>query len=36
MKGTPIQAAKEWMAPEVTEALPPQAHFPLTDEPSDE
>lgn len=36
MQGTPVQPSKEWMVPEITEAFPPQADFPLTDEPSNE
>lgn len=36
MQGTPVQSTEERMAPEVTEAFPPQTDFPLTDELSDE
>lgn len=35
MEGRPVQASEEGVAPEVTEALPPEAVFPLTDEPED-
>lgn len=36
MQRTPVQSTEKRVAPEVTDAFPPQTDFPLRDESSDE